>query len=134
MANELVTADLLGNGGDPVEYTCLDANTIAKGEVLELEDVRTVKKISADNKPIAGYAAAEKVALDGSTTIAVITNSIAKAICGATAATVGFIQAAHAADNTLGNADANDIDEGLDIGYALETAASGETYLVRVKK
>ena len=134
MANELIVTDLLGNGGDPIEYTCLDNTAIAKGTVLELEDVRTVKKVSADNKPLAGFAAHEKVANDGTTTISVTTNCIAKAKCGATGATVGFIQAAHANDNTLGNADSNDIDEGLDIGYALETATTGETYLVRVKK
>ena len=134
MANELVTVDLLGNGGDPIEYTCADGTAILKGTVLELEDARTVKKISADNKPIAGYAAAEKVADDGATTIAVITNAIAKAICEASGATVGFQQAAHDATNTLSDADAADEDEGLTIGYALETATSGESYLVRVKK
>lgn len=134
MANELVVTDLLGNGGDPIEYTCLDNTTILKGTVLELEDVRTVKKISADNKPIAGFAAAEKTANDGTTTISVITNCIVKAVCEATGATVGFDQAAHDATNTLGNADAADRDEGLVIGYALETATSGETFLVRVQK
>ena len=134
MANELVITDLLGNGGDPVQYTCLDNTAIAKGTVMELEDLRTVKKISADNKPIAGIVNTEKVANDGQTTIAVITNCIAKATVGATGATVGFEQAAHASDNTLGNADASDIDEGLTIGYALETATTGETYLVRIKK
>lgn len=134
MANEAVITDLLGNGGDPIEYTCLNANTIAKGEVLELEDARTVKKISADNKPIAGIAAAEKVAADGATTVGVVTNCIAKMIVGATAATVGFIAAAHANDNSVGNADANDIDEGLDIGYFLESGTTGQFVLVRVKK
>ena len=132
MANEIVITDLLGNGGDPVQYTCLDGTNILKGTLLELEDLRTVKKISADNKPIAGIAAAEKTASDGETTIAGITNCIAKFIVGATGATVGFLQAAHAGDNTIGNADANDIDEGLVVGRALETGTTGESILVRV--
>lgn len=134
MANEVVVADLLGNGGDPIQYTCADNTTILKGTVLELEDVRTVKKISADNKPIAGIAAHEKTADDGTTTISVLTNCIIKATAEATGATVGFDQVAHDATNMLGNGDAADADEGLVIGYALETATSGETYLVRVKK
>ena len=134
MTNELIITDLLGNGGDPVEYTCLDNTTILKGTVLELEDVRTVKKVSADNKPLAGIAAAEKVADDGATSIAVITNCIAKAVCESTNATVGFNQVAHDNTNMLSNGDAADADEGLVIGYALETATSGETYLVRIKK
>ena len=132
MANEIIITEKLGNGGEPIEHTCLDNTTILKGTLLELEDLKTVKKISADDKPIAGIAAAEKVANDGRTTIAVLTNVIAKMTVGATGATVGFLQAAHAADNTIGNADANDIDEGLVVGRALETGTTGETILVRV--
>lgn len=134
MANEAVVTDLLGNGGDPIEYTCADGTTIAKGELLELTDPRTVKKISADNKPVAGIAAAEKVASDGATTIAVLTNCIAKMVCEASGATVGFDVAPHDATNTVSNADAADRDEGLVLGYALETATSGETFLVRIQK
>ncbi|KKL56580.1 hypothetical protein LCGC14_2243980 [marine sediment metagenome] len=134
MADELIITDLLGDGGDPIEYTCLDNTAIAKGAVMELEDVRTVKKVSADNKPLAGIAEHEKVANDGATTISVVTNCIAKAKCGATSATVGKSQAAHAADNTLGDADTDDDELGYSIGYALETATTGETYLVRIKK
>ena len=134
MANELIITDLLGNGGDPIEYTCLDNTTILKGTVMELEDVRTVKKISADNKPLAGIAAAEKVADNGATTISVITNCIAKAVAESTGVTVGFNVVAHDATNTLGNGDAADADEGLVIGYGLETATTGETFLVRIKK
>ncbi len=134
MTDELIVTDLLGNGGDPIEYTCLDNATILKGTVLELEDVRTVKKVSADNKPLAGIAAAEKVANDGATTISVLTNCIVKAKCEATNATVGKVQVAHDNTNMLSDGDAADNDLGYDLGYALETATSGETYLVRVKK
>ena len=134
MANEVVVTDLLGNGGDPIEYTCLDNTTILKGTVLELEDVRTVKKVSAANKPLAGIAAAEKVANDGATTISVLTNCIVKATCESEGATVGHMQVANDATNMLADYDTLDNETGDVIGYALETATSGETYLVRIKK
>ena len=134
MANEVIVVDLLGDGGDPIEYTCLDNTGIPKGTILELEDLRTVKKVSADNKPLAGIAQFEKVADDGSTTISVLTNCIIKATCEVTEATVGFHQVAHDATNMLADGDTLDNETGDVIGYALETAGSGDTYLVRVKK
>lgn len=76
MANEAVIIELLGNGGDPIRFTCADGTTIAKGTVLELTDPRTVVACSGANTAIAGIAAAEKVANDGATTIAVYTNGI----------------------------------------------------------
>ncbi len=134
MANELVTVELLGNGGDIIEVTCLDNTQIPKGTVIELEDLRTGKKVSAANKPLIGYTAAEKVANDGATTVGVITNSIAKAVCGASGATVGLDQVAEDGSNTLTDYDTLDNEKGYVLGQALETATSGETYLVRVKK
>ena len=134
MANEVIIVELLGNAGDPIEYTCLDNTAIAKGTVMELEDLRTVKKVSADNKPLAGIAAHEKVADDGATKIAVLTNCIVKAIAESTAATVGHSQVAHDNTNMLADHDTLDDETGDVIGYALESAASGDSYLVRVEK
>lgn len=134
MANEVKIVELLGNGGDPIEYTCLDNTGILKGTVMELEDLRTVKKVSAADKPLAGIAAAEKVADDGSTTIAVYTNCIVLAVCESEGATVGHSQVANTNDNKLADYDTLDNETGDVIGYALETATTGETYLVRIKK
>ena len=36
MANEAVTIELLGNGGDPIRYTVADANAIPKGTLMYL--------------------------------------------------------------------------------------------------
>lgn len=134
MANELVIVELLGNGGDPIPYTCLDNIAIPKGTVLELEDLRTVKKVSATDKPLAGVSTHEKVANDGATQISAYTNCIVKAVAGATGATVGTMQVAEDNSNMLKDLDTGDNETGDVIGYALETATSGETYLVRVKK
>lgn len=132
MANEMVVTRLFGNNGDRMEFTCAAGTAIAKGELLELEDLKTVKKISADNKPIAGIAAYEKTAADLKTTMTVITNCEVKCIVGATQATVGFKQAAHAGDNTICDGDAADNDEGLTCGTALETGATGESIFMRL--
>jgi len=134
MANELVIVELLGDRGDVIQYTCVDGTAIAKGTVLELEDLRTVKKVSAGDKPLAGVAAEEKVASDGRTSIGVYTNGIFKAVCEAGGATVGHMQVANDATNMLSDYDTLDNETGDVIGYALETATSGQTYLVRVKK
>ena len=134
MANELIVTDLLGNGGDPIEYTCAEATAIPKGTVMELTDPRTVKKVSAADKPLVGISAAEFKGGEGLTTISVITNCIAKAVCESEGATVGHMQVANDNTNMLADYDTLDNETGDVIGYALETATSGETYLVRIKK
>ena len=78
MADEAVIVELLGNKGDPVSYACADADAIEKGTVLIISGTaaRMTKKAAVLGEPIAGIAAAEKVASDGSTTIACYTNGI----------------------------------------------------------
>ena len=77
MANEAVIIELLGNGGDPVRYTVADGTGIAKGTLMQLSsDPRTITASSGDGEIFVGIAAAEKVANDGSTELAVYTNGI----------------------------------------------------------
>ena len=134
MANEAIITDLLGNGGDPIEYTVSSTGTIPKGSLLELEDVRTVKVMSASDKPVAGIAAMEKSTDDETTTISVYTNCIAKMYAGTTGVTVGQQVVAEGAGNTVKNYDTLDSETGDVLGYALETATNGETVLIKVKK
>ena len=83
-----VIIELLGNGGDPVRYTVADGTGIAKGALLKITDPRTAQATSADNDPFCGIAAHEKVASDGTTTIAAYTHGIFD-INGAAAITAG---------------------------------------------
>ncbi len=78
MADEAIIVELLGNKGDPVRYTCDNTIGIAKGSVLELTTPRTVIQSTNADRPIVGIAAAEKVANDGETAIAVLTNCIVR--------------------------------------------------------
>jgi hypothetical protein len=133
MADEAIIIELLGNAGDPVNYTVADGTTIEKGTVLELEDPKTAKKVSGAGCVIAGIAAAEKVASDGSTTLAVYTNCIVELKCaaGGTATLGSFVRSA-GSDNTITVATTLDNETGKAIGKALETGSNSEVILVRV--
>lgn len=133
MADEAIIVELLGNGGDPVNYTVAEATGIEKGTVLELEDPKTAKKVSGAGCVIAGIAAAEKVASDGSTTLAVYTNGIFELTCaaGGTATLGSFVRSA-GSDNTITVATTLDNETGKAIGKALENGSNSEDILVRV--
>ena len=135
MANEIIVTDLLGNGGDPIEYTCADGTGIAKGCILELTDPRTVQAVSGVDTPLVGIAAHEKVASDGATTISVLTNFIGKGTTAAGGtATLGDGVSIAAAGNTLDLSATLDVEKGWSLGYSLETVGNAETFLIRVRK
>jgi len=135
MANEVIVTDLLGNGGDPIEFTCADGTGIAKGAIMELLDLRTVQLNSAADKPVVGIAAHEKVASDGSTTISVLTNFIGKATTKAGgSATKGDGVSAVTTDNTVDLSSTLDMEKGWQLGYALEDGGASESILIRVRK
>ena len=135
MANEAVIIELIGKvPGCPIRYTCADANTIAKGTLLKFADPRTVTAHAAGaDVPFAGIAAAEKLALDGSTSIAVYTNGIfdiTAAAAGATA--VGFAVCLSATANMIDNAAGGDLLNGSYVGQALEEVSNDEQAAIRV--
>jgi len=76
MANEAAIVELLGNGGDPIQYVCVDGDAFPKGTILKLSDNREADLSSADGEMCAGIAAMEKVANDGSLTVTAYTNGI----------------------------------------------------------
>ncbi|MCK5609478.1 hypothetical protein KAR91_46825 [Candidatus Pacearchaeota archaeon] len=133
MANEAIIIELLGNQGDPISYTCAEDATIEKGTVLELTDPRTCVKASGAGVVIAGIAAAEKVAGDGSTTIAVYTNGIFSLAtkAGGTAVLGSYVRAA-ANDNTIDAMTTLDYETGKAIGKSLETSGASTRTAIRV--
>lgn len=135
MANELVIIELLGNKGDPVRYTVADGTGIAKGALLQLTDPRTASAHSGIDQPIVGVAAAEKVASDGSTSLAVYTNGIFDITAAAAGtASVGVEVAGSATANMSTPADANDLLQNSTIGMILEAQANNEVCAVRILK
>ena len=134
MANEAVIIELLGNGGDPIRFTCADNTGIAKGTLLELTDPRLVIANTNDNAPVVGIAAHEKVANDGSTNISAYTNGIFDMLTAGGAKAVGTGVANSATENTVGAADAADLLQGSFVGYLLEADAGGVVSSVRIQK
>jgi hypothetical protein len=136
MAAELTIIELIGiQRGCPIRYTCADGATIEKGTLLQLTDPRTVSAHSAANQPIAGVAAAEKVASDGETTIAVYTNGIFDMTAAAAGATdVGHICAGSGTANMFVAADADDLLQSSTVGMLLEAADNDERVAVRILK
>ncbi len=134
MANEAAIIELLGNGGDPIRFTCADNTTIEKGTLLELTDPRTVRANTNDNAPVVGIAAAEKVANDGATTISAYTNGIFDMLTAAGAKAVGSCVANSATENTVQVADGSDLLQGSVVGFLLEADGGSVTSAVRVLK
>ena len=133
MANEAVIIELLGNGGDPIRFTVADGATIEKGTLLKLADPRTASASSSDGDICVGIAAAEKVANDGSTTLAAYTNGIFDLTDSGSGISVGLPVTIGGA-NLIKAAAAGEAETGDIFGYALETASASEVIAVRVLK
>ena len=126
--------ELLGNAGDPVRYTVADGTSISKGTLLKVADPRTASASTGTGDVFCGIAAADKVANDGSTTLAAYTNGIfdLQASNGG-AITVGAMVSTSGA-NMIKTAIATEAEAGKMIGQALEAAAdeTPEAIAVRV--
>ncbi len=133
MTNEAVIIELF-DGGRPIRFTCDETATILKGTILELDTDRTVIAQGNAANPIVGIAAAEKVANDGSTTIAAYTDGIFDILTDVGTDVVGTLMANDGVVNVAGTADAADILAGADIGYMIEAATSNGTEAIRINK
>ena len=133
MANE---ASIRHQMSPPISFTCADGTAIAKGTLLQLTDPRTVSATSADGEFFIGVAAADKIANDGRTQIAVYVDGIfdittvaspAAIVAGEPVKIAGANLIDLADDSTIGNA--SEV-----VGVALETvtATSQETIQVMI--
>jgi len=133
MTQECTIVELLGNTGDPVRYTVTDGATIEKGTLCIISDPRTAAANTASGAFI-GIAAAEKVASDGSTSLALYTNGIFDiwATSGAAILAGQYVKLSGA--NYVTQAGTADIEMGTVVGKALETTAAGvfEQILVKI--
>lgn len=128
MANEAVIVELLGNQGDPIVYNCDNTLGILKGAILQLTDNRTAAA-SAGDKVVAGIAAMEKVASDGSTTISCYTNGIFDLVDSGAGGAVG-LSVVLGGVNTVKSAATSE--DGRIFGKRFATAGAGATEEVRV--
>lgn len=109
MANEWTIIELLGNAGNPVRFACADGTGIAKGTAMTHSDNRTVVAHSAENESFAGVAAHEKVASDGSTSIALYTCGIFECTDNGWDVTLGKRAKLYNAANAIGEAAATNL-------------------------
>lgn len=134
MADEAVIIELLGNAGDPIQVTVADGTGIEKGALIKLTDPRTGIINSGAQDPFIGIAAAEKVASDGSTTLAVYTNGIFDIKTDAGTDVAGSYMAISATVNRTQTAVAADLLTSAIVGYVLEDAGNGEVAAHRILK
>src|SRR3990167_4371998 len=132
MANEAVIIELLGNGGDPIRVTVANATGIEKGTLMKISsDPRTATATAASGDKFIGIAAAEKVANDGATEIAVYTKGIFDLKSDNTGSALGVIVAVGGANLTETAVEA-DYPLGNCIGKNLETVSANEVGAVFV--
>ena len=126
MANEATITTLLGNQGDPVEYTVATGTAIPKGSLMVLSSSpQTATISSADGEFFCGISAVEKTATDGITKMACITHCIAELTAGTGATTVGLPQKISGA-NLVIDADDDAVAKAMEVvGKSLETVADG---------
>ena len=133
MADEATNIVLLGNKGDPVEYTIAVGAAIAKGSVMKLANPKTVV-ISASGGIMAGILAEEKTATDEKTKVACLTHCICDLTCGAAeTAVLGEPVIMGAAANEIDVQTSDTIETStLVVGVSLETIGNNGTGAVLV--
>lgn len=125
MANEASIITLLGNQGDPVEYTIAAGAVIPKGTLMIFSSSpQTVVISAASGNFFAGIAAIESTAADTFTKLACITHCVADMKYSASG-TLGVLQHISGA-NTIADADDDTIANASEVvGMGLETATTG---------
>lgn len=84
MADEAKKITLLGNAGDPVEYTVATGTAIPKGSLMYLSaSPQTALITDGASKIFVGIASVEKSATDGVTKLSLWTHGIFDMTCGA---------------------------------------------------
>jgi len=127
MANEVEVTTLLGNQGDPVEYTVADGTAIPKGTILKIgSSPKTAVAATADGDLIVGVAANEKKISDGVTKMSVLTHFIGETY-SASGMTLGKYQKVEGA-NAVTDADDSTIANKMEACcLSLETNAGSAT-------
>ena len=133
MADEAVIIELLGNEGDPQRYTVADNVGIIKGATMKMTDERNAAQSDGAGDVVAGIAASEKVANDGSTSLACLTNCIVDLkVESGKAGTLGKFARTAATANQVENMSTLDHENGKALGKFLGDGSASETVSVRV--
>lgn len=135
MTNEAVKIELTNSTGFPRRFACADTPLILKGTLCSLADPRTAAASASAGEVCSGIASMDKVASDGSLTIALWTDGIFDMYASG-AITVGAPVISAGVANEVKTASSGSVamaSGAAVIGYALETAADQETIAVRIR-
>lgn len=128
MANE---ATLIVETCLPINMTCANATGIEKGAILKLTDPNTAIISSASNDPVAGIAAAEKIASDGITKLPVYRGGVFKVTLSGSCTAGDCLIIAEANKVCAFSPKTTATLSGTNVlGTALETGTNGETILM----
>lgn len=130
MANEAVLIWEIGPG---IPFTCSNSVGIEKGTLCKMTDPMTAALSAASNDMLAGISKTEKVANDGKVKITILREGIFKMYAsGAINVGQAVTSAADANYPNYVKQAAVTASGAAILGYALETAATTETFLVYV--
>jgi len=134
MADEATIVTLLGNAGDPVEYTVASGTAIAKGALLKISNTPQLAAANTAAGLFCGIAATEQTGNDNNTKMAVITHCLADLHCGAGETMVlGGTVMGGAAANEVDVATGDNVEDTVKvIGIAQETVGNNGSGVVLV--
>jgi len=130
MANDAVIIELI-EGGVPVRFTIADGDPYNKGRLMEIKNPRLAYGTWNNNDEFIGITCSEKVANDGSTSIALWTKGIFD--LGANAAVVAGERVTIGGNNLIRKVTAGDLLHS-NVGITLESSSGAETVAVFVGK
>ena len=115
---------LLGNQGDPIEYTVDETVAVPLGTLMKISaSPQTALAATADGDFFAGIAAVEVKANTGVTKLALITHCVAEMTAGTGATTFGQPQKISALNAVIDADDDTIENSGEVVGLSLETVA-----------
>lgn len=129
MTNEATKVTLLGNAGDPVEYTVADDEAIAKGTICYIKSSpQTAAPATTDGQFFAGIASCEKVANDGKVKLALWTHGVFELVSDSAGCTLGQPAKIDTGANLVSTADSDTIaTAGEVVGISLQTLTDGQS-------
>lgn len=129
MADEATDIELLGNKGDPVEFSVSPTVAIPKGTLMQMTSNNTVEATDGAGQIFMGIAANEKTATDGVVKMACLTHCIATL-------TVGAAESMTFGEPVTTGAAANEVDLATDdtvegnafiVGMAMQTVTANNS-------
>ena len=117
----------------PIDFTVADGTAITKGALLQLNDPFTAIAPTASQSMVAGVAAADKIASDGVTKLAVYRGGVFRLTASGSITAGDPVGLVIGSNRVMSNVGSLQLSGSRHLGIALETATNGETLFVEVR-